>query len=130
RRTGEYLGSRSPDTPRKSESAQAPSWGNAEDLPDRPLDRRVSEWRPMLADQFLEAAAAARTGSAVDEVSRLLWRAHAEHKISDADAKAISEAVQARRAALAGKVAQPKAVPEAPRASRRASRARPRREKM
>ena len=84
----------------------------------------------MLADQFLEAAAAARTGSAVDEVSRLLWRAHAEHKISDADAKAISEAVQTRRAALAGKVAQPKAVPEAPRASRRASRARPRREKM
>ena len=83
----------------------------------------------MLADQFLEAAAAARTGSAVDEVSRLLWRAHAEHKISDADAKAISEAVQARRAALAGK-SQPKAVPEAPRASRRASRARPRREKM
>ncbi len=73
----------------------------------------------MLADQFLEAAAAARTGSAVDEVSRLLWRAHAEHKISNADAKAISEAVQTRRAALAGKVAQPKAVPEAPRASRR-----------
>ena len=70
-------------------------------MPDRPLDRRVSERRPTLADQFLEAAAAARTGSAVDEVSRLPWRAHAEHKISDADAKAISEAVQTRRAAQA-----------------------------
>ena len=54
----------------------------------------------MLADQFLEAVAAARTGAAVDEVSRLLWRAHADGHLADADAKAISEAVQARRATL------------------------------
>src|SRR5271157_2226891 len=68
----------------------------------------------MLADQFLEAVAAARTGAAVDEVSRLLWRAHAERQIPDADVEAISEAVQqARRATLS-----------APKASRRASRPR------
>src|SRR5208337_4478707 len=68
----------------------------------------------MLADQFLEAVAAARTGAAVDEVSRLLWHAHAERQIPDADVEPISEAVQARRATLS-----------APRvSSRRASRPR------
>ena len=86
----------------------------------------------MLADQFLTAAAAARTGPAVDEIFRLLWRAHAEHKISDAETEAISELVEARRAVLAGKVVepQPKAVPDAPRATRFVSRSRRRREKM
>src|SRR5271165_6304179 len=53
----------------------------------------------MLADQFLQAVAAARTGAAVDEVSRLPWRAHAERQIPDANAEAISEAVQAPRRA-------------------------------
>ena len=90
----------------------------------------------MLADQFLEAVAAARTGAATDEVSRLLWRAHAERQISDADAEAISKAMQSRRAALSGQVSErgraeprPKTVLGAPRASRRASRSCPR-EKM
>ena len=32
----------------------------------------------MLADQFLAAAAGARNSTALDETSRLLWRAHAE----------------------------------------------------
>ncbi len=56
----------------------------------------------MLADQFTAAAAAARNTDAVDEIARLTWRAHAEGQILDADAEAISEAAQARRAVLAG----------------------------
>lgn len=49
----------------------------------------------MLADQFVEAAASARNSTALDNVARLLWRAHAEGHIADADAEAISEALQA-----------------------------------
>ena len=56
----------------------------------------------MLADQFLEAAAGARTGAGLDELVRKLWRAHEEGHLADAEAEAISEAVEARRAALAG----------------------------
>jgi hypothetical protein len=56
----------------------------------------------MLADQFLEAAAGARTAAALDELARKLWRAHAEDHIAEADAEALSEAIEARRAALAG----------------------------
>ena len=48
----------------------------------------------MLADQFLAAAAGARNSTALDETSRLLWRAHAEGHIADADAEAVSEALQ------------------------------------
>jgi hypothetical protein len=59
----------------------------------------------MLADQFLEAAAGARTGAALDELARKLWRAHAEGLMADAEAEAIGEAVEARRVALAGEVA-------------------------
>ena len=44
----------------------------------------------MLADQFLEAAAARRTPAVLDELARKLWRAHAEGQIHDADAEAIS----------------------------------------
>ena len=61
----------------------------------------------MLAEQFHAAAAAARNTAAVDEIARLTWRAHAEGQILDAEAEAISEAVQARRAVLAGENAQP-----------------------
>jgi Helix-turn-helix domain len=57
----------------------------------------------MLADQFTAAAAAARNTAAVDEIARLTWRAHAEGQIPDTEAGAISEAIQARRAALTGK---------------------------
>jgi hypothetical protein len=49
--------------------------------------------RPMLADQFHAAAAAARNTHAVDEVARLTWRAHGEGQIGDLDATAIAEAV-------------------------------------
>jgi len=89
----------------------------------------------MLAEQFLAAASGARTSAAVDETSRLLWRAHAEGHIADADAEAVSEALQARRTAITGQgggespPSQPKAVLEAPRASGRPSPSRPR-EKM
>jgi hypothetical protein len=54
----------------------------------------------MLADQFA-AGAAARNTAAVDGIARLTWRAHAEGQIIDAEAEAISEALQSRRAALA-----------------------------
>jgi len=62
-----------------------------------------SERRTMLADQFLEAAAGARTDAALDELARKLWLAHAEGHIAEADAEALSESIEARRAALAGK---------------------------
>ena len=55
----------------------------------------------MLADQFNQAAAGARTFPQLEEISRLLWRAHGEGQIPDAAAEAIAEAVQARRVALA-----------------------------
>jgi hypothetical protein len=58
----------------------------------------------MLANQFLEAAAGVRTAAALDELARKLWRAHAEGHIADADAEALSESIEARRATLAGKV--------------------------
>ena len=51
----------------------------------------------MLAEQFTAAAAAARNTAAVDEVARLTWRAHAEGQLADADAEAVSTALQARR---------------------------------
>jgi hypothetical protein len=55
----------------------------------------------MLADQFHGAAIAARNTRAVDETARLLWRAHAEGQILDAEATAVAEALQARRASFA-----------------------------
>jgi CRP-like cAMP-binding protein len=57
----------------------------------------------MLADQFHSAASRARTTASLDETARLLWRAHAEAQIPDAEAGAISQAIETRRAALAGK---------------------------
>jgi hypothetical protein len=57
----------------------------------------------MLAKQFLAAAAGARNSTALDETARLFWRAHAEAQVPDAEAEAISEAIEARRATLAGK---------------------------
>jgi len=77
----------------------------------------------MLADQFLETAAGARTGAALDELARKLWRAHAERQIADAEAEAISVAIEARKAALAGARThpRPKSASGLPRTSRRAS---------
>jgi hypothetical protein len=71
-----------------------------------------------LADQFLNAARAARAPSRLDELARKLWRAHAEGQLDEADAQAISEAVEARRAVLATG-GRPKAALGLPRASRR-----------
>ena len=75
----------------------------------------------MLADQFLKAADGARTPVALDELARKLWRAHAERQLDDASAEAISGAIEASRAALAGMAAPigPKAARGLPRASRR-----------
>jgi hypothetical protein len=75
----------------------------------------------MLAEQFLEAAAGARTSAALDELARKLWRAHEEGHLADADAGAASEALQARRDALVGHPTPnpPKGVLGLPRASRR-----------
>jgi hypothetical protein len=90
----------------------SPLRGNVVVLPEPPLVGGFSERRIMLADQFLEAAGGARTDAALDELARKLWRAHAEGHLADADVEAISEAVEARRGALAGEVAPnpPKAV--------------------
>ena len=57
----------------------------------------------MLAEQFRCRRFGARTNAALDETARLTWRAHAEAQIPDAEAEAISEAIEARRAALTGK---------------------------
>jgi Helix-turn-helix domain len=57
----------------------------------------------MLAEQFQAAASRARTTASLDETARLLWRANAEAQIPDPDAAAISEVIEARRAALIGK---------------------------
>ncbi len=82
----------------------------------------------MLADQFHTAASRARTTASLDETARQLWRAHAEAQIPDAEAGAISEAIEARRAILAGNslAKPPKPALGLPRAARRSQR----REKM
>ena len=55
----------------------------------------------MLAQQFHEAAAAVRTTAQLDMIARQLWVAHGEGHLADADAEALSEVLQARRAAFA-----------------------------
>lgn len=56
----------------------------------------------MLLEQFAAAAAGARNFAALDEISRLSWRALAEGVFDDAAAHAVSEAVEARRRVLKG----------------------------
>ena len=77
-----------------------------------------------LADQFLEAAAAAKNTASVDAVARLIWRAHAEGQLADADAEAVGEALQARRRAFAAGVGLP--APKAVFAALRPARSPPR----
>lgn len=60
----------------------------------------------MLLEQFTQGAAAARSFAALDEISRLAWRALSEGAIDDAAAHAISEAVQARRTEMKGRQAR------------------------
>jgi hypothetical protein len=54
-----------------------------------------------ISDQILAAAAGARNSRALDELSRLTWRAHGEGHVTDADAEAVSAAVRARQQAFA-----------------------------
>ncbi len=54
----------------------------------------------MLTEQFHAAVAAARNTTALDNVARLLWAAHGQGAIVDADAETIAGAIQARRAAF------------------------------
>jgi hypothetical protein len=75
----------------------------------------------MLADQFRAAADRARTLAQLEDVSRLLWRAHAEQHIDDGAAGAVSEAVQARRSRIKGM--RPAPLPSPPCARRRPPRA-------
>jgi hypothetical protein len=72
----------------------------------------------MLADQFIAAASGAANSHALDQISHLVWRAHAEGHVDDAQAGAAAEAVQARRRALARPVS-PSPVSDLPRASKR-----------
>jgi hypothetical protein len=73
----------------------------------------------MLAEQLHTAAAGARTTASLDNLARLLWRAHAEGQIVDPDAEAISEAIQARKGVLAGTQTKPKGALGLSTASRR-----------
>ena len=68
----------------------------------------------MLADQFQAAAAAARNTHAVDEIARLTWRANAEGQLADAEAEAVSEALQSRRRAFGQDGCPPEAAPGPP----------------
>jgi len=56
----------------------------------------------MLAEQFTTATTTARTFRQLDDISRLIWRAHAEGHLSDAAAQLAAEAAQARKNALRG----------------------------
>jgi hypothetical protein len=126
-RPGNIEGISNPDTPRKTESLQAPFWDSSGALPEiaRAVRRDlIPNGEAMLAEQFVEAADCARTPAVLDELARKLWRALAEGHIADADAEVACVAIEARRAALAGKsvsVTQigPKAALGLPRASRR-----------
>jgi hypothetical protein len=55
-----------------------------------------------IAAQFATATASARNFSALDEISRTLWQAHAAGALSDNAAQAAAEAVEARRQVLKG----------------------------
>ena len=59
----------------------------------------------MLADQFSQAATGARTFLQLEEISRLLWRAHGEGQIPDAAAQAVSEVIEGRRATISERTA-------------------------
>jgi hypothetical protein len=83
----------------------------------------------MLAEQFHAAASRARTNAALDETARLTWRAHAEGHLADADAEAVSQAIQAYRDVIAGNK-RPQAQPKALLGLPRGPGPRPRREKL
>ena len=64
------------------------------------LVRTARRGSNMLAQQFHEAVAAARSRAGLDDISRLVWRALAEGHLNEIDAEVISAAVEARRAAI------------------------------
>jgi hypothetical protein len=70
-----------------------------------------------LTDQFAAAAERARTLAQLEDLSRLLWRAHAEHHVDDGRAAALSEAVEARRSKI--KAGRPAPLPRPPSARRK-----------
>jgi hypothetical protein len=85
----------------------------------------------LLADQFTVAATAARNSATLDNLSVLLWKAHALGKIDDLDATAAAEAVQRRRAVLAVRMPTTARKPaSAPRCNPTASLQRRRRQAM
>ena len=103
RQAGEYQGLSNLIFPENS-IRRKPFFGLGGALPEnraRPSAGLTPNGEAMLADQFTAAAAAARNTAAVDEIARLTWRAHAEGQLHDAEAEAISEALQGRRAAFA-----------------------------
>jgi hypothetical protein len=57
----------------------------------------------LLADQFTAATAAAHNTAAVDAIARLLWKAHGERQIADAEAQSIGAALEARRATFSAR---------------------------
>jgi hypothetical protein len=75
----------------------------------------------MLAEQFIAAAAGARNRTALDETARLLWRAHAEAQIPDAEAEAFQRCIQSslgmasRSLAAATRAGEPRLSPRAAR---------------
>jgi hypothetical protein len=71
----------------------------------------------MLAAQFAEGVAAARTLAQVEAVARLLWKAHGQGAIGDSDATALAEALEGRRARL--KAGRPATLPSPSTARRR-----------
>ena len=109
RQTGEYRGVAALILPENLNPMQEPFLAAAELCLKScaPLRRDlIPNGEAMLAEQFHAAAAAARNTAAVDEIARLTWRAHAEGHILDAEAEAISEALQGRRAAFAARRTQ------------------------
>jgi hypothetical protein len=73
-----------------------------------------------IAEQFHAAAAAANTYASIDNVSRLIWRAHGAGHLSDAAAQSAAEALQARKALIASRSPQgaQKRISDAPKAAR------------
>jgi hypothetical protein len=64
-----------------------------------------------MLEQFRAAAAGARNSAALDSIARLLWKALAEGCLAEADAEAVSEAVEGRRRELATRAALSQAKP-------------------
>jgi hypothetical protein len=54
----------------------------------------------MITAEHLEAATIGADAATLDDLARQLWRSYEAAEISDADAEAVSEAIQTRRAAL------------------------------